>query len=193
MTAVGLAMPYQVVTALFGTVGNIQAGHVDFELLPALCLFETAGFGLGVALARRTPTATLRTLIGGVCCLLGLVLLVRGRLLAGLLIFALLAAGLAALDGRFLLLLIPLLIYVGAALLRMPEEIAVRAYRDVHPLAAQEGERITVGLHCWSTRGQKPRCWRCTMHCRSACACWPGETERSSRRRRAPRPVWNTS
>ena len=78
MTAVGLAMPYQVVTALFGTVGNIQAGHVDFELLPALCLFETAGFGLGVALARRTPTATLRILIGGVCCLLGLVLLVRG-------------------------------------------------------------------------------------------------------------------
>ena len=78
MTAVGLAMPYQVVTALFGTVGNIQAGHVDFELLPALCLFETAGFGLGVALARRTPTATLRMLIGGVCCLLGLVLLVRG-------------------------------------------------------------------------------------------------------------------
>ena len=78
MTAVGLAMPYQVVTALFGTVGNIQAGHVDFELLPALCVFETAGFGFGVALAKRTPTATLRTLIGGVCCLLGLVLLVRG-------------------------------------------------------------------------------------------------------------------
>lgn len=78
MTAVGLAMPYQVVTALFGTVGNIQAGHVDFGLLPALCLFETAGFGFGVALAKRTPTGTLRTLIGGVCCLLGLVLLARG-------------------------------------------------------------------------------------------------------------------
>ena len=77
MTAVGLAMPYQVVTALFGTVGNIQGGHVDFELLPALCVFETAGFALGVALARRTPTATLRTLIGGICCLLGLLLLAR--------------------------------------------------------------------------------------------------------------------
>ena len=77
MTAVGLAMPYQVVTALFGTVGNIQGGHVDFELLPALCVFETAGFALGVGLARRTPTATLRTLIGGICCLLGLLLLVR--------------------------------------------------------------------------------------------------------------------
>ena len=77
MTAVGLAMPYKVVTALFGSVGNIQGGHVDFGLLPALCVFETAGFALGVALARRTPTATLRTLIGGICCLLGLLLLVR--------------------------------------------------------------------------------------------------------------------
>ena len=77
LTAVGLAMPYQVVTAMFGTVGNIQGGHVDFELLPALCAFETAGFALGVALARRTPTATLRTLIGGICCLLGLLLLAR--------------------------------------------------------------------------------------------------------------------
>lgn len=77
MTAVGLAMPYQVVTALFGTVGNIQSGYVDFVLLPALCIFETAGFAFGVALARRTPTVLLRNLIGGVCCLLGLLLLVR--------------------------------------------------------------------------------------------------------------------
>ena len=77
MTAVGLAMPYQVVTALFGTVGNIEGGHVDFALLPALCIFETAGFAVGVALAKRTPTALLRNLIGSVCCLLGLVLLVR--------------------------------------------------------------------------------------------------------------------
>ena len=77
MTAVGLAMPYQVVTALFGTVGNIQSGYVDFVSLPALCIFETAGFAFGVALARRTPTVLLRNLIGGVCCLLGLLLLVR--------------------------------------------------------------------------------------------------------------------
>lgn len=56
MTAVGLAMLHQVVTALFGTVGNdIQAGHVDFEPLPALCLFETAGFGLGVLLPAERP------------------------------------------------------------------------------------------------------------------------------------------
>lgn len=77
MTAVGLAMPYQVVTALFGTVGNMVDGHVDFALLPILCLLEGVGFVCGVALAKRTPTAMLRALIGGVCCLLGLLLLVR--------------------------------------------------------------------------------------------------------------------
>ena len=77
MTAVGLAMPYQVVTALFGTVGNIADGHVDFALLPIICILEVAGFAGGVVLAKRTPTGMLRTLIGGVCCLLGLFLLVR--------------------------------------------------------------------------------------------------------------------
>ena len=77
MTAVGLAMPYQVVTALFGTLGNIADGHVDFALLPIVCLLEIVGFAGGVVLAKRTATATLRTLIGGVCCLLGLFLLVR--------------------------------------------------------------------------------------------------------------------
>lgn len=77
MTAVGLAMPYQVVTALFGTLGNIADGHVDFALLPIVCILEIAGFAGGVVLAKRTATATLRTLIGGVCCLLGLFLLVR--------------------------------------------------------------------------------------------------------------------
>ena len=77
MTAVGLAMPYQVVTALFGTLGNIRDGPVNFGLLPVLCGLEIAGFAVGLALAKRTPTGLLRNLIGGVCCVLGLVLLVR--------------------------------------------------------------------------------------------------------------------
>ena len=77
MTAVGLSMPYQIVTALFGTIGNMGSGHVDFSLLPALCILETAGFAGGVALARRTPTGLLRLVIGGLCCALGLFLLVR--------------------------------------------------------------------------------------------------------------------
>lgn len=77
MTAVGLAMPYQVVTALFGTVGNIRDGNVDFALLPVICALEGLGFALGIVLAKRTPTGMLRTLIGCVCSALGLLLLVR--------------------------------------------------------------------------------------------------------------------
>ena len=52
-------------------------GHVNFGLLPVLCGLEIAGFAVGLALAKRTPTGVLRNLIGGVCCALGLVLLVR--------------------------------------------------------------------------------------------------------------------
>ena len=77
LTAVGLAMPYQVITALFGTVGNISDGHVDFALLPIICLLEGLGFAIGIALAKRTPTGMLRTLIGCVCCAMGLLLLAR--------------------------------------------------------------------------------------------------------------------
>lgn len=77
MTAVGLAMPYQVVTALFGTLGNIGDGYVNWGLLPPLCGLEMAGFVVGLALAKRTPTGVLRIVIGGLCCVLGLFLLAR--------------------------------------------------------------------------------------------------------------------
>ena len=77
MTAVGISMPYQVVTALFGTLGNMRAGHVDFSLLPLLCSLELLGFVGGLALARRTPTGMLRQIIGVLCCGLGLFLLLR--------------------------------------------------------------------------------------------------------------------
>lgn len=65
-------------------------------------------------------------------------------LLLSLVIFAVLAAGLASLEGRLLALLMPLLAYLGAAMLAMPETVPVRAQRDVHPGAVQEGEPATV-------------------------------------------------
>ncbi|MDD4701369.1 MAG: sulfite exporter TauE/SafE family protein [Desulfovibrio sp.] len=77
MVAVGLAMPYQVTTAFFGTIGNVAEGHVDFTILPYICLMALAGLLAGVAVARRIPTGMLRKLIGGLCCGLGLFLLLR--------------------------------------------------------------------------------------------------------------------
>ncbi len=67
-------------------------------------------------------------------------------LLLGLLAFALLAVGLALLAGQILTLLIPLLVYLGAALLEMPERVSLSAYRDVQPLAIQEGDSATMRL-----------------------------------------------
>lgn len=77
LSAVALSMPYQAATALSGTVGNWSGGHVDFGLLPVICLLEMAGFFGGVAAARRIPAWLLRRVIGGICCGLGVFLLVR--------------------------------------------------------------------------------------------------------------------
>ncbi|MBN1922220.1 MAG: DUF58 domain-containing protein [Anaerolineae bacterium] len=67
-------------------------------------------------------------------------------LLLGLLVFALLLLGLAFLDGRFFLLLMPLLVYVGAALLQMPDTIPVHVYRNLQSLALQEGNSTVMYL-----------------------------------------------
>lgn len=64
----------------------------------------------------------------------------------GLLSFALLIAGLALREGRLLLLLLPLLLYLGAALLNTPEALQLYGYRDLHPAVAQEGDTLHVTL-----------------------------------------------
>jgi uncharacterized membrane protein YfcA len=77
LTAVGYAMPYQVVTAASGTLGNYMSGHLDFALLIPLAALEATGFLLGIHFARRTPTMLLRKIIGFFCCALGLFLICR--------------------------------------------------------------------------------------------------------------------
>ena len=77
ISAVALSMPYQVVMAFFGTVGNCADGHVDFSLLAVLCGLELAGFAGGVVLARRVSALVLRRAIGVLCCGLGVFLLFR--------------------------------------------------------------------------------------------------------------------
>lgn len=77
VTAVGLSMPYQVTTAFFGTVGNVADGHVDFTILPYICLMALMGLFAGVAVSKRISTGVLRKIIGGLCCGLGLFLLLR--------------------------------------------------------------------------------------------------------------------
>ena len=77
MTAVGLAMPYQVTTALFGTIGNVADGHVDFAILPYICLMALIGLFASIAMTKRIPTKVLHILIDGLYYGLGLFLLLR--------------------------------------------------------------------------------------------------------------------
>ena len=67
-------------------------------------------------------------------------------LLLGLLIFAMLVAGLALREGQLLILLMPLFFYLGAALLGTPEALAIQAYRDLHATAVLEGDGVGVTL-----------------------------------------------
>ena len=77
MIAVGMSMPYQIVTSVAGTLGNLHQGHVDFSLLPVLCGLEIAGFAVGVVLAKRIGISVLGRVIGVLCFILGLFLLLR--------------------------------------------------------------------------------------------------------------------
>lgn len=77
MTAVGMSMPYQIVTSVAGTLGNMRADHVDWALLPMLCLLLTIGYGFGIVLARHLSRDMLGRVIGLLCLGLGLFLMVR--------------------------------------------------------------------------------------------------------------------
>lgn len=77
LTAIGLAQPYQLATAVSGAVGCAVNGNVDWGALPLMGLFQVGGFVLGALIARRMPLQHLRRGIGAICCLLGIFLLFR--------------------------------------------------------------------------------------------------------------------
>lgn len=77
LAALGLSMPYQLVTALSGSVFNVLGGYVDYTLLPVVAAAMLVGFYRGVHIAQRVPAASLRKAISIICCLLGVFLLVR--------------------------------------------------------------------------------------------------------------------
>ncbi len=70
----------------------------------------------------------------------------RRSLLVGLAAYGLLLTGLLAVNGRFLVLALPLWIYLGAALLAYPESPPLTVTRTLDPPAVTEGEPVTVTL-----------------------------------------------
>ena len=77
LTAVGISMPYSVLTAISGTVGNWLNGNIDIPLACGIGLLETAGFIAGAALVRHMPMLWVRRCIGSVSMFLGIFLLLR--------------------------------------------------------------------------------------------------------------------
>lgn len=77
LTAIGASQVLQIVSALFGTLGNLQYGAIDFLLAAWITLFELAGAVAGARAAHAASVSVLRRTAAGLCVLTGLLMLAR--------------------------------------------------------------------------------------------------------------------
>ena len=77
LTAIGASQVLMIVAALFGTLGNLQYGSIDFALAAWITLFQLAGAAAGARAAHAASIAALRRLAAGLCILTGLMMLAR--------------------------------------------------------------------------------------------------------------------
>jgi uncharacterized protein len=77
LASVGASQVLQIVTAAFGTVGNLAYGHIDFAVAGWITGFELAGVVAGVRLAHAVSVSTLRRLAAVLCIVVGALMLWR--------------------------------------------------------------------------------------------------------------------
>lgn len=77
LAAIGTSQVLQIIAAVFGTIGNLQYGSVDFLTAAWITLFELAGVVLGTRAAHAVSVAALRRMAAGLCVVVGLFMLVR--------------------------------------------------------------------------------------------------------------------
>ena len=77
LAAVGASQVLQIVTAVFGTVGNLAYGQIDFRVAAWITAFELAGVAAGVRLAHAVSVDTLRRLAAVLCIAVGVLMLWR--------------------------------------------------------------------------------------------------------------------
>lgn len=77
LASVGASQVLQIVTAAFGSAGNLAFGHIDFSVAAWITAFELAGVAGGVRLAHVVSVQTLRRLAAGLCIVVGAVMLWR--------------------------------------------------------------------------------------------------------------------
>jgi uncharacterized membrane protein YfcA len=77
LASVGASQVLQIVTAVFGTAGNLAYGQIDFGVAAWITAFELAGVVAGVRLAHAVSVDTLRRLAAVLCIAVGAFMLWR--------------------------------------------------------------------------------------------------------------------
>ena len=77
LAAIGTSQVLQIIAAVFGTIGNLQYGSIDFRAAAWITLFELAGVVLGTRAAHAVSVTVLRRMAAGLCVAVGLFMLVR--------------------------------------------------------------------------------------------------------------------
>jgi uncharacterized membrane protein YfcA len=77
LAVIGASQVLQIVAALFGTLGNLKFGAVDFFVAAWITLFELMGVLLGARAAHAASVTVLRRTAAGLCVLTGLLMLAR--------------------------------------------------------------------------------------------------------------------
>ena len=77
LATIGAGQALQIVASLFGTVGNLQFGSIDFRLGGVLVVAEVAGMLAGTRAAHAASGTALRRTAAGLCVTTGVVMLVQ--------------------------------------------------------------------------------------------------------------------
>jgi uncharacterized membrane protein YfcA len=77
LAAIGTSQVLQIVAAIFGTVGNLRYGSIDFPTAAWITVFELAGVVAGTRIAHAVGVAALRRMAAGLCVVVGIAMLVR--------------------------------------------------------------------------------------------------------------------
>ena len=77
LAAIGTSQVLQIIAGVFGTIGNLQYGSVDFLAAAWITLFELAGVVLGTRAAHAVSVTVLRRMAAGLCVAVGLFMLGR--------------------------------------------------------------------------------------------------------------------
>lgn len=77
LAAIGTGQVLQIIAAVFGTMGNLRYGSVDFFTAAWITLFELAGLVVGTRAAHAVSIVVLRRMAAGLCVVVGLFMLAR--------------------------------------------------------------------------------------------------------------------